>query len=303
MNNLDKEIIVRRLAIIKYLYNLGVQQSMQVDTVAGFSILSFHDCAEMFLLLVAENKGMRGENVFMDYWNKIPELTLKESMRILKERRVNIKHKGLFPSKNDIEISRITMADFLSQNTKIQFGLDFSSVSVSSLISYDKVKTYIDVAEEYLVKNDFYNCMVNAKIAFMELLSSYENTKRGKYHISIIDVGRKIGNEYQKLIGHDEKSGERWFRDVSETTNRIREMLKITALGIDYRKYAFFEYITPKTNIYWSKGGCEYHSMPKDYYESRINLRASDCQFCIDFIIDSALKLQEFDYDISNLIK
>ena len=37
-------------------------------------------------------------------------------------------------TKSDIEISRITMADFLSQNTKIQFGLDFSSVSVSSLI-------------------------------------------------------------------------------------------------------------------------------------------------------------------------
>ena len=166
MSNLDKEIIIRRLAIIKYLYNLGAQQSMQVDMVAGFSILSFHDCAEMFLLLVAENKGMKGENVFMDYWNKIPELTLKESMRILKERRVNIKHKGLFPSKSDVEISRITMADFLSQNTKIQFGLDFSSVSVSSLISYNEVKTYIDAAEEYLVKNDLYNCMVNAKIAF-----------------------------------------------------------------------------------------------------------------------------------------
>lgn len=304
MSNLDKEIIIRRLAIIKYLYNLGAQQSMQVDMVAGFSILSFHDCAEMFLLLVAENKGMKGENVFMDYWNKIPELTLKESMRIFKERRVNIKHKGLFPSKNDVEISRITMADFLSQNTKIQFGLDFSSVSVSSLISYNEVKTYIDVAEEYLVKNDFYNCMVNAKIAFMELLSSYEDTKRGKYHVnSITDVGRKIGNEYQKLIGHDEKSGARWFRDVSETTNRIREVLKITALGIDYRKYAFFEYITPETNVYWSNGCCEYHSIPKDYYESKINLRASDCRFCIDFVIDSALKLQEFDYDISNLIK
>ena len=160
------------------------------------------------------------------------------------------------------------------------------------------------MAEEYLLQNDLYNCIVNAKIAFMELLSSYEDSKRGKYRInSITDVGRKIGNEYQKLIGHDEKFGERWFRDVSETTNRIREILKITALGIDYRKYAFFEYITPETNIYWTKGGCEYDSMPKDLYESRINLRASDCQFCINFVIDSALKLQEFDYDINNLIK
>lgn len=304
MSNLDKEIIVRRLAIIKYLYNLGVQQSMQVDTVAGFSILSFHDCAEMFLLLVAENKGMKGEEVFMNYWNKIPELTLKESMRILKDRRVNIKHKGLFPSKSDIEISRITMADFLNQNTKIQFDMDFSSVSISSLISYNRVKEYIDAAEEYLVKNDFYNCLVNAKIAFMELLSSYESSKRGKYHInSIVNVGRKIGNEYQKLIGHDRELGEQWFRNVSETMNRIREILKITALGIDYRKYAFFEYITPETNVYWTNNSSEYHSMPKDYYESRFNLRMSDCQFCIEFVIDSALKLQEFDYDINNILK
>lgn len=304
MSNLDKEIIVRRLAIIKYLYNLGVQQSMQVDTVAGFSILSFHDCAEMFLLLVAENKGMKGEEVFMNYWNKIPELTLKESMRILKDRRVNIKHKGLFPSKSDIEISRITMADFLNQNTKIQFDMDFSSVSISSLISYNRVKEHIDVAEEYLVKNDFYNCLVNAKIAFMELLSSYESSKRGKYHInSIVNVGLKIGNEYQKLIGNDRELGEQWFRNVSETTNRIREILKITALGIDYRKYAFFEYITPETNVYWTNNSSEYHSMPKDYYESRFNLRMSDCQFCIEFVIDSALKLQEFDYDINNILK
>ena len=51
---LSIELIIRRLAIIKYLFNLGVQQSMQAETVAGFSILTFHDCAEMFLLLVAE---------------------------------------------------------------------------------------------------------------------------------------------------------------------------------------------------------------------------------------------------------
>ena len=64
-NILDKGIIIRRLAIIKYLYNIGVQQSMQVETIAGFSILAFHDCAEMILLLVAENKGMKAQTNFM----------------------------------------------------------------------------------------------------------------------------------------------------------------------------------------------------------------------------------------------
>ena len=92
---LDKEIVIRRLAVIKYLYNIGIQQSMQVETTAGFSILSFHDCAEMFLLLIAENKGIKTKDLsFMEYWDKCPELTLKESMNALKERRISIKHKG-----------------------------------------------------------------------------------------------------------------------------------------------------------------------------------------------------------------
>ena len=56
MGKLDKQTITKRLAIIKYLYRIGVEQSMQDGAFAGFSILSFHDCAEMFLLLVAENK-------------------------------------------------------------------------------------------------------------------------------------------------------------------------------------------------------------------------------------------------------
>lgn len=67
---LDKEIIIRRLATIKYLYRIGVEQSMQVEAIAGFSILSFHDCAEMFLLLVAENKEIDSKSIsFMEFWN------------------------------------------------------------------------------------------------------------------------------------------------------------------------------------------------------------------------------------------
>lgn len=57
MGNLDKSIIVKRLALIKYLYRIGIEQSRQAGMFAGFSILTFHDSAEMFLLLVLEDKG------------------------------------------------------------------------------------------------------------------------------------------------------------------------------------------------------------------------------------------------------
>jgi hypothetical protein len=302
---LDKEIIIRRLAAIKYLYNIGIQQSMQVETVAGFSILSFHDCAEMFLLLVAENKGDNADNIsFMGYWDKYSELTLKESMRNLKDRRISIKHKGQFPSKSDIEISRITMTDFLEQNIPKQFGLEFKDISISNLVSYKEVRTYVYEAEKDYNEEKLYDSIVNAKIAFMELLSTYEQSKCKNYlSDSILNIGEDVGNDYKRLVGTDDKLGARWFEKVSTTVNKIREILKIMALGIDYKKYAYFEIITPKVNIWWKDGVRDYESLPKEYYENVHELRKENCKFCIDFVIDSALKLQEFDYDINKILK
>lgn len=303
-NVLDKEIIIRRLATIKYLYNIGVQQSMQVETIAGFSILAFHDCTEMFLLLIAENKGKRALPHFMDYWDDYRDLTLKESMRALKDRRVNIKHKGQFPSKSDIEMSRITMTEFLEQNTPLQFGIDFKDISISNLVSYDNVRRYIDIAELNYNEGKLYDCMVNSKIAFMELLSTYESSKRGKYSVdSLLNIGDEIGEDYQKLVGSGNSSGARWFEQVTNTTNKIREVLKVTALGIDYKKYMYFETIVPKVNVWWREEGKNYEALPQEYYERKNILRSIDGRFCIDFVIDSALKLQEFDYDINSVLR
>lgn len=303
-NILDKEIIIRRLATIKYLYNIGVQQSMQVETIAGFSILAFHDCTEMFLLLIAENKGKKALFNFMGYWDDYPELTLRESMRALKDRRVNIKHKGQFPSKSDIEISRITMTEFLEQNTPIQFGIEFKDISISNLVSYDNVKRYIDIAELNYNEGKLYDCMVNSKIAFMELLSTYEASKRGNYSVdSLLNIGDEVGRDYQKLIGSSGNYGARWFEQVANTINKIREVLKVTALGIDYKKYVYFETIVPKVNVWWREEGKNYDSLPQEYYQRKNILRSIDCRFCIDFVIDSALKLQEFDYDINSVLK
>lgn len=299
---LSKEIIFRRLATIKYLYNLGIQQSIKVETLGGFSVLAFHDCAEMFLLLIAENKGDNCDKwSFMEYWNKYPELTLKESMRNLKDRRVNIKHKGYFPSKTDIEISRVTITDFLEQNTPIQFGIDFKDVSLSCLISNEIIKGYIDGSYKALDEGDLYGSLVKSKIAFMEILSINESNQRNQHQYNnVISIGEHIGNDYHYLIGTDYKSGARWFEQVTETINVVREILKITAIGIDYKKYIYFNVISPSVQLWYKGGEKGYAPLPKDVYERRNKLTENNCRFCIDFVIDSALKVQEFDYDINN---
>ncbi|KXB36559.1 hypothetical protein HMPREF1870_02704 [Bacteroidales bacterium KA00344] len=51
------------------------------------------------------------------------------------------------------------------------------------------------------------------------------------------------------------------------------------------------------------KDGCEYNAIGKEFYEQRMQPRNVDCRFCIDFVIDSALKLQDFDFNITSIYK
>ncbi len=302
MGKLDEKIIVNRLAKIKYLYKIGIEQSMQEGTFAGFSILSFHDCAEMFLLLVAENHGdnIDDKMSFMNYWNKYQDLTLGASMRILKDRRVNIKHKGLFPSKTDIEESRITITQFLRENTDIQFKKDFDTISLADLIDYPNIKDYVLKAEMFLNQNNLYDSLVNAKVGFEESLSTYESDKR-QWRDSILSVGEKIGKDYRNFVTNN-KEGLRWFEQVTHTTNDVRNILKVSALGIDYKKYALFDFITPRVIETCRTGKDKYVYDSKENFEKTRTITNQDCQFCIDFVIDCALKLQEFNFDINKYL-
>ena len=305
MGKIDEKIIVIRLAKIKYLYKIGVEQSMQVETVAGFSLLSFHDCAEMFLLLIAEDHGAKNEvSTFMEYWNKYPELTLRESMNNLKERRRILKHKGIFPSKNDIEESRVTITQFLKENTFKFFGVNFDTISLADLIDNLNVKEYVLKTEAFLEQGDMFECLLNAKIGFEELLTTYESTKQ-QYYKSIFNVGEEIGTGFERIVPRKEINKARWFEQVTKTTNALRNILKISAFGIDYKKYALFNVITPGVRKIGGPADStyKYEHDSKEYFESTRNITIQDCRFCVDFVIDSALKLQEFDFDINKYLK
>lgn len=295
---LNTEIIIRRLAFIKYLYQIGVNQSKQVDSIAGFSLMSFHDSIEMFLLLVAEHNNEKSDNLsFMGFWDKFPALTLKESMRSVKDRRVNIKHKGLFPSKSDVEISRIGVTDFFNQNTKIQFGIEFEDISLLDLIDYDMVKLYLRKAQTALKDNDNINSLLNSAIAFRELIMQFENNKSHFYSGNQpFNFGNSSEKSYTALIGNDQKTS-KWFEGVNNSIDKIQEALKLISIGIDFKRYSVFKILTPFI-LNKSRRDIEWRYYIDEYQSKKIKSTNENCQFCIDFVLDCALKSQEFDFDI-----
>jgi hypothetical protein len=65
---------MRRLALSRYLYTIGVNQSFQPEPLAGVSILAFHDSVEIFLQVASEHLDVSGpkgkeQRSFMGYWD------------------------------------------------------------------------------------------------------------------------------------------------------------------------------------------------------------------------------------------
>src|SRR6266571_312990 len=94
-----REDFVRRLALIRHLYRLGVVQSRLPAPLSAISILIFHDGVELFLQLASEalDAETKSKMEFMDYWGpiskKLPggELGMNEAMRRLNKARVGFK--------------------------------------------------------------------------------------------------------------------------------------------------------------------------------------------------------------------
>ena len=303
---LDKTIVIKRLTYIKYLYQQGVEQSKLPETIAGFALMQFHDSVEMFLLLVAENLGKKKYHdwKFMEFWSNIESLTMRDAMDVMKQRRVSLKHHGSFPSHDDVIECSINVGTFLHENSKIQFGIDFETISLIDIISYDGARAFLQKASNELASGNFYSSLTQSMLAFDSLFDEYEDNKQHWYH-SIYDVGKRQSKNFEDFVKNasskgKEQANKRWFEDITKTVNELREVTKITALGIDYKKYALFKSVTPHITRFI---GGDYNVEGEASLTNRVNLSEELCSMCINFVIDSAVKLQDSDFDLSKYLK
>lgn len=145
----------KRLAFIRYLHTIAVEQSKKPEPLSCTSILMLHDSIELFLQLSYEHlNGGKADPKFLEYWDIINSklngkaITQKESIRRLNDARVSLKHHGNLPSKLDIEGFRASALNFFEDNTPIIFGVSFKEISLVELVqcveSKDSLKRLTD---------------------------------------------------------------------------------------------------------------------------------------------------------------
>lgn len=293
---------MKRLAFIRYLYQSGVSQSHAPAPLNSASILTLHDSVELFLQLASEhlNTGA-GQPSFMDYWDILNrkldphELEQKESMRRLNKARVALKHYGTFPSDLDIESFRASTTSFFQDNTHLVFGINLDEVSLIELVNPEAARARLHEAQESIRRGDTLDALDKIAVAFTEIISDYEDRKRDRFEDSPFYFGGDLtflSSFHMGLRSVDEKLAD--FVDrVKESLEAMQDAIKVLALGMDYRKYSKFKRLTP--NVTRIPRG-ELHLQRR--FDEEHAPSVDDARFCVDFVVESALALSEFDYSV-----
>lgn len=285
-----------------------MEQSRKTEPFVWTSVLTFHDAVELYLELVAErldvSKRLK-ELTFMQYWDVLNpaltrkgkrELTQKIAMDKLNEARVSFKHHGIPPSKSIIEDIRSYVTNFLEENTPNIFDIEFSNISLIELIKCQVAKNTLREAQRLLREDKIEEVLDNTAIAFAQLIDDYENRKKNEFGRSPFFFGKSMAflSSFHMGIPHRDKLAD-FVDHVKESIEAIQESVKVLSLSLDYRRYARFHLLTPIVLRLWAGEGKMNYNLSRI---SRIIPAKEDAQYCIDFVIESAVELQEFDFEV-----
>ena len=285
-----------------------MEQSRKTEPFVWTSVLTFHDAVELYLELVAEHLDVSKrlkELTFMQYWDVLNpaltrkgkrELTQKIAMDKLNEARVSFKHHGIPPSKSTIEDIRSYVTNFLEENTPNIFDIEFSNISLIELIKCQVAKNTLREAQRLLREDKIEEVLDNTAIAFAQLIDDYENRKKDEFGRSPFFFGKSMAflSSFHMGIPHRDKLAD-FVDHVKESIEAIQESVKVLSLGLDYRRYARFHLLTPIVLRLWAGEGKMNYNLSRI---SRIIPAKEDAQYCIDFVIESAVELQEFDFEV-----
>jgi hypothetical protein len=247
----------------------------------------------------------------MEYWDLLnkklnpKELAGRESMRRLNKARVALKHHGTFPSDLDIEAFRATATSFFQDNTPIVFGLNLDDVSLVEYVSPERSRTLLKEAQAAIKNGEILEALDKVGIAYAEMISDYEDRKRDRFYQSPFHFGPELTfHDAFSMSLRGNRSPE--VRRLAEFVDRVKESIeaiqgaiKVLALGMDYRKYSKFKRLTP---LITRMGNGDWYVVRHQFDQESTPTR-DDALFAIDFVIESALALAEFDYSLSHSAK
>jgi hypothetical protein len=290
-----KEIIIKRLSFIKYLYNFAIEHSYKPEPLNAVSLLIFHDALDLFTQIAIEkvdhlvidnyvkNTHKKRDKLYLIDYLEILGINSQAMMRINTARN-SLKHVGNLPNKIDIESFRASITAFFEENILKIFEIEFSEISLIDIISNEKAKGSLKAAEALLKEHKLEESLAETAIAFNVLVREYGSPKINKESLNINsakELGIESLKDSHKLLNYIKK-----LKNAIESTHND---LRYISLGIDYQKYLRFRHLTP--HISWTlNGNYTYYG---GWWRPGSLPSMGDVESCINFVIESAVILQQ----------
>jgi hypothetical protein len=281
--------VIERIVFAKSLFYAG-KAACEVDG-DRFSfargILMLHDATECLLVAVANQLGAdlpQKSERFTDYFDRIHDkkpttkiLEFKRSMTLFNDLRVSIKHKGNIPTSQERGHHVGEVKELLSLLCADCLGLDFEAISLKSLILNENVRNRVAEAEDLIGKGEFKRSLEALAYAMFYL----------------VDIKIQIDTGFLSGAYSDD-----WKRSIE---HHLHHAVYLLQNGIDpYLYFQRFRYLTPRVipNADWTN----YELLWETYYGHEGNWTKANAQFCLNFCVESALKMQRHALDSDRLI-
>jgi hypothetical protein len=175
---------VRRLSLARHLYHLGISSLRSKNDICLFSAVNLlQDSVEAFLIAVADHVGAPiDQNTKFDKYlvqinEKIApkELPFKLALINLNRIRVNSKHYGIQPARDECERLSVSVHEFFDEVSATLLGTTFSTVSAIDLLQDGETKTTLLEAKSSLESGDHVGCAISCRKAiFLEIEHNYD---------------------------------------------------------------------------------------------------------------------------------
>jgi hypothetical protein len=176
--------IIRRVELARYLYHLAERDLASSSNLALFSGVNLlHDAVEAFLVALADYVGapVKVSTTFegcIDLINKKiapKELPYRSKLNQLNKLRVNSKHYGLQPDREECRRILLAVREFFDDTATELLGVNFGTVSLVDLLDAGESKDLLAKAEQDFNEGNYKECLVSCRKAiFLAIEQKYD---------------------------------------------------------------------------------------------------------------------------------
>lgn len=283
---------LRHLALVKRLFLSAVAQAEQPEPLNALAVLWFQDAVELFLSRACEIHSVPHDNKtnFEQLLKGVAQgtggATLEGHLAMMRmnRARVALKHHGNLPAASDVERFRFASEEFFQANAPRLFKIEFDEISLSGLVLCAGAREALLDAESALVAGEFADGAEHVARALELLLDDHEqrHSIRGR---SPFGIGRYAGHFRPPAVRNSsERELGLYLQRAHDLLLQVGSAVRVLNMGLDPQKWLRFRTLTPGVG---QRGG------EWVFWNQPENPTANGVQFCIDFVVDAALQLQE----------